>query len=258
MYVSGSVGGLGQVYKIAPGGGSFTTFATGFTIPYGLAFSAAGDLYVADRGSVTIANGRIWKVTPSGTATVFASGLHDPMFIAFDAAGDLFLGEWNGRNLKRISPTGVVSMYAAGLGAVGEEVGGLQIMPSGDIYVGVGPNIKMVGPGGSPVSVVASGLVGIMGLHRNDDGSFFIARGALHDIWSVTSAGAGSKYTGWSISCLDGPIATASFNQPVSVRMRDGIMYIANRGCHRVRTIDLLGSVPVAPSTMGGVKSMFR
>jgi hypothetical protein len=231
MYVSGSVGGVGQVYKIAPGGGSFTTFATGFTIPYGLAFSTAGDLYVADRGSVTIANGRIWKVTPSGTATVFASGLLDPMFIAFDAAG---------------------------LGASGEEVGGLRVMPSGDIYVGVGPNIKMVGPGGSPVSVVASGLVGIMGLHRNDDGSFFIARGALHDIWSVTNAGVGSKYTGCCVSCTDGPIATASFNQPVSLRIRDGVMYIADRGCHRVRTIDLLGSVPVAPSSMGGVKSMFR
>lgn len=258
MYVSGSMGGIGQVYKIAPGGGSFTTFATGFTIPYGLAFSAAGDLYVADRGSVTIANGRIWKVTPSGTATVFASGLLDPMFIAFDAAGDLFVGEWNGRNLKRISPTGVVSMYAPGLGAAGEEVGGLQIMPSGDIYVGVGPNIKKVGAGGSPVTVVASGLVGIMGLHRNGDGSFFIARGALHDVWSVTTAGVGSRYAGVAISCTDGPIATASFNQPVSVRLRGDVLYIADRGCHRVRTIDLAGSVPVAPSTMGGVKSLFR
>lgn len=258
MYVSGSVGGAGQVYRIAPGGSSVTTFATGFTIPYGLAFSATGDLYVADRGSVTIANGRIWKVTPSGTATVFASGLLDPMFIAFDAAGDLFVGEWNGRNLKRISPAGVVSMYAAGLGAVGEEVGGLQIMPSGDIYVGVGPNIKKVGPGGSPVSVVASGLVGIMGLHRNDDGSFFIARGSLHDVWAVTSAGVGSRYAGVAISCTDGPIATASFSQPVSLRLRDGVLYIADRGCHRVRTIDLAGSVPAAPSTMGGVKSLFR
>lgn len=180
------------------------------------------------------------------------------MFIAFDAAGDLFMGKWNGRNLKRISPTGAVSMYVAGLGAVGEEVGGLQIMPSGDIYVGVGPNIKRVGPGGSEVSVVASGLVGIMGLHRNVDGSYFIARGALHDIRAVTNAGAGSKYTGWRISCTDGPIETASFNQPVGLRIRDGVMYIADRGCHRVRTIDLIGSTPVAPSTMGGVKSMFR
>jgi hypothetical protein len=258
MYVSGSVGGVGQVYKIAPGGGSFTTFATGFTIPYGLAFSTSGDLYVADRVGTTTANGRIWKVTPGGVATIFASGLFDPMFLQFDSAGDLYVTEWNGRNLKRVSPAGVVSMVAAGLGAVGEECGGLQVMPSGDVYVGVGPNIKKVGPGGSPITVVASGLAGIMGMHRNDDGSFYIARGSLHDVWSVSTAGAGSRYAGVAIGCVDGPLATASFSQPVGLRMRDGVLYIADRNCHRVRTIDLNGPTPAVNATWGRVKSTYR
>jgi hypothetical protein len=258
MYVSGSAGGVGQVYKIAPGGGSFTTFATGFTIPYGLAFSTAGDLYVADRVGMTAANGRIWKVTPAGVATVFASGLFDPMFLEFDDAGDLYVTEWNGRNLKRVSPTGVVSMVAAGLGAIGEECGGLKIMPSGDIYVGAGPNLKKVGPGGSPITVVSSGLGAIVGMDRNIDGSFFFARGALHDIWNISTAGVGSKYTGWSIGCVDGPVATASFSQPVGLRLHDGVLYIADRNCHRVRTVDLNGPTPAVSATWGRVKSTYR
>ena len=50
----------------------------GFSQPWGLAFDRAGNLYVANQGSNTIA-----KVPPAGgTGTVFASGLSAPYLIA--------------------------------------------------------------------------------------------------------------------------------------------------------------------------------
>ena len=93
-----------------------------------MAFGPNGHVYVAERFS-----GRIYDVASDGSKTIFASGLTDPVFIKFNVAGDLFVGEWAPRNLKRVSPAGVVSMYAANLSPVTQEVGDFWIMPSGEI-----------------------------------------------------------------------------------------------------------------------------
>ena len=53
--------------------GVVSTFATGFNIPVGLAFDAAGNLYVANTGDNTVS-----KVTPAGVVSTFASGFTVP------------------------------------------------------------------------------------------------------------------------------------------------------------------------------------
>lgn len=257
LFVSGQSGGVGLVYRVEPGGSPVSTFATGFTDPWGLAFGASGDLYVADRGVISVANsGRIWKVAPDGSKTVFASGLGDPMFIAFDAAGDLFVGEWGPRNLKRVSPAGVVTMYAAGVTPVGENLGGLVIEPTGEIYLGSETNIRRVGPGGSPVTVFASGLVSTVGLVRSSDGGFYSGQYSHHDVWRVTAGGVASDWAGGGIGCVDGPRLTAELHTPAGVRIRNNTLYIADAGCNRVRTIDDV--VPTVHGTWGSVKSLYR
>lgn len=259
LFVSGQGGGVGSVYKVGPGGAPVTTFATGFTDPWGLAFSSSGDLYVADRGSISVANsGRIWKVAPDGSKTVFASGLGDPLFIDFGPSGDLFVGEWGPRNLKRVSPAGVVTMYAAGVAAVGENVGGIVIAPTGEIHVGTESHIRTVGPGGSPVTVFASGLVSVVGLVRSSDGGFFSGQYSHHDVWQVTSSGVVSDWAGGGIGCVDGPRLTSEFITPAGVRIRAGTLYIADAGCNRVRTIELPGATPTIRGTWGRVKSLYR
>ena len=259
MFVSGQSAGVGLVYRVGPGGSPVTTFATGFTDPWGVAFGASGDLFVADRGLISVANsGRIWRVAPDGSKTVFASGLGDPMFIAFDASGDLFVGEWGPRNLKRVSPAGVVTTYVAGVTPVGENLGGLVIEPTGEIYVGSETYIRVVGPGGSPVTVFASGLVSTVGLVRSSDGGFYSGQYSHHDVYQVTPGGVASDWAGGGIGCVDGPRLTAEFITPAGVRIRNDVLYIADAGCSRVRTIDLPGVVPTARGTWGRVKSLYR
>ena len=229
LFVSGN-GGL--VYKVGPGGSPVTVFASGFNHPFGLEFGASGDLFVSDR------TGIIWKVATNGSKVVFATGLADPTWIHFDDAGNLFVAEWSVRNLKRVSPTGVVTMYAPLLGAVSNEVGDFTILPSGIIEVGVGNDIKRVGIGGSPVTTIAAGLGACYGMRRNGDGSFFVTRGPSRDIWYVSPSGVGSCYVGGS-GCADGPIAIASFFYPDGVRVHDGVLYIADHTCRSVRRFNL-------------------
>jgi sugar lactone lactonase YvrE len=257
LFVSGQSAGVGLIYQVGPGGSPVTTFATGFTDPWGLAFGPSGDLYVADRGVATVANsGRIWKVASDGSKTVWVSGLGDPMFIAFDAAGDLFVGEWGPRNLKRVSPAGVVTLYAAGAVPLGENLGGLVIEPTGEIYIGSETYIRVVGPGGSPVTVFASGLVSTVGLVRSPDGGFFSGQYSHHDVWKVTAGGVASDWAGGDISCVGGPRLSAGFHTPAGVSIHNSTLYIADAGCNAVRTIDEV--VPTVHGTWGRVKSLYR
>lgn len=263
MFVAANdASGNSQIMKIDPTGSTVSVFsAGGFVDVWGLAMSPSGVLYASDRALFGAGAGKIWKVLADGSKTVFASGFTDPIFMDFDATGDLYVSEWSARNLKRVSPTGVVSMYAPALGAVGEECGDLEIMPNGDLYIGVGPNLKLVRAGGGPVSTVVGGLGGIVGLRRNGDNSFFVSRGVAHDLWTISPGPVRTiaKWNGPGIGCIDGPRASANFSQPVGIRVFRDRLYVADRNCGSIRTIDLAGS-PVSGQrhSWGDVKSYYR
>jgi sugar lactone lactonase YvrE len=69
--------GSGHIYEFTPGGVQ-STFASGLSTPFGLAFDSAGNLFEADRGS-----GNIYEFTPGGVRSTFASGLSGPDYLAF-------------------------------------------------------------------------------------------------------------------------------------------------------------------------------
>ncbi len=80
-----------------------TTFAS-MTLdgPQGLAFDAAGNLYVANG-----ANNTISKVTPAGAISTFvSSGLSDPEGLAFDAAGNLYAANDYAFSVSKVTPRG--------------------------------------------------------------------------------------------------------------------------------------------------------
>lgn len=260
LYVS-SGANTPYVFKIGPGGSPVTQFASGLGDARGLAFDSSDNLYVADYGNAGVANsGRIWKITPAGVKTQFGPGITTPMFIGFDANGDLLVGQWGARRMSRITPAGALSLFGpASLGSPGEEVGGFVIdPPTGNLYVAVGPNILILGPTGSLLGTFASGLTTGMGLARAATGEFYLGRYSAHDVWKVTAGGAGSKFSGASIACVDGPVATASFMLPAGARVRGGTLYIGDNGCHKVRTIDLPGATPAVHSSWGRLKLLYR
>ena len=138
----------GNIYEFTPGGAR-STFASGLSEPYGLAFNSAGDLFVATWG------GTIYEFTPGGAQSTFASGLNGPIGLAFNGAGDLFVANYDGKSITEITPGGVESTFASGLSGPC----GLAFNSAGDLFEAdeISGNIYEFTPGGAQ-STFASGL----------------------------------------------------------------------------------------------------
>ena len=84
---------------MTPGGTVSTFVSSGLSEPFGLAFDASGNLYVANYGNSTIS-----KVTPGGTVSTFvSSGLSGPIGLAFDASGNLYVTNWNSGTISKVA-----------------------------------------------------------------------------------------------------------------------------------------------------------
>ncbi len=107
LYVANINGGT--IVKITPTDVE-STFASGLSTPNGLAFNAAGDLFVSsgDGGST------ITEITPGGSESLFASGLNNPGTLAFDKTGDLFVAEESGGDILEFAANGKESVFASG------------------------------------------------------------------------------------------------------------------------------------------------
>ncbi len=89
--------------------GNISTFAAGWHTPFGMAFDAAGNLYVADYGNHRIrmidTAGNISTIAGTGTSAFSGDGgaatsawLNHPRDVALDAAGNLYIADtWNHR-----------------------------------------------------------------------------------------------------------------------------------------------------------------
>lgn len=78
-----------------------------------------------------IITGEIRRVTPTGTVTLFHSGLADYRGIVFDAFGDLLLSDRTDDKVHRISPQGTATVFADVL----DPYGGGAIAPDGDVWI---------------------------------------------------------------------------------------------------------------------------
>jgi RHS repeat-associated protein len=97
--------------------------AAEFNYPTGVAFDAAGNLYVADcfnnkikkidrNGNVTLVAGAGASSPGYGDGTGSGATFNHPFAIAVDAAGDLFVTDRGNNTIRKITPSGVVSTFA--------------------------------------------------------------------------------------------------------------------------------------------------
>ena len=247
----------GAVHRIPAGGGPATVVATGFFNPRGVALSATGDLYVADVPvNQNAPEGRVWRVLPSGARSVVVGGLLQPTFLAFDAAGNLLVGERSGRRLRKITPSGTVSEFGPLLGGVSEFVGQFVIEPSGDILVAVTGSIKRLSADGTSLTTFCSGLDDVYGLARTPDGELLASRYANSDILRISPAGVATPYAGSTIGCVDGFLQEARFDAPLGLAMDGTRLFIADRDCGAIRTIEQ--PTPVERQSWGRLKVAYR
>jgi YVTN family beta-propeller protein len=169
-----------------------STFVAGtLDYPGGMAFDAAGNLYVANYFRNTIS-----KVTPAGAVSTFvSSGLDAPDGMAFDAAGNLYVANCFNNTISKVTPRGNVSTFVSGLS------GTLAFDAAGNLYVANGNStISKVTPAGTVSTFVGSGLDNPDALAFDAAGSLYVANndpgwnGQYYSISKVTPAGAVSTF----------------------------------------------------------------
>jgi streptogramin lyase len=135
---------LGQrIGRITPSG-TVTEFSAGLTTPADLSSIVAGP-----DGNLWFTEGqsnRIGRITPTGVITEFSSGITngvnqftglpnfpEPDGIAAGPNGNLWFTEFGADRVGRITPSGVVTEFGAGIGAAAQSIG-ITAGPDGNLW----------------------------------------------------------------------------------------------------------------------------
>jgi sugar lactone lactonase YvrE len=175
----------GVVSTFAGSGNAGYTDGTGtaatFNTPSGVAFDAAGNLYVADYG-----NNLIRKITSDGIVTTvagsravgyangqgIAANFNKPSSIALDAAGNIYVTEPYNNAIRKISPDYMVTTFAGGPAAatlVGSPIA-ISIDATGNMFIAdFSGRILKISAG--KILTVLAGKSGTTGSTDGDGGS---------------------------------------------------------------------------------------
>jgi sugar lactone lactonase YvrE len=272
-----------------PGGSDGAGTGASFRFPIGIAVAASGDIYVTDGGNSTIR-----RIAPNGLASVFAgtpgiSGSTDgavstarfgsPVGLAFDSGGSLYVVEQGNHTIRKITPAGVVSLFAGAVGQVGSANGtgvaarfnspvSIVIDRSDVLFVADAGNqtirrittnavvSTLAGSPGQSGSANGTGTAarfnGPYGMAIATDGALLIADVNNNCIRRSTTNGVVTTFAGslGQGGAVDGPISSARFLFPFAVAADSaGNIFVADSGNNMMRSITPGGVV----TTIGGI-----
>ncbi|HEY9720978.1 MAG TPA: hypothetical protein V6D47_03140 [Oscillatoriaceae cyanobacterium] len=260
------------------GTGSATT-PPRFEKPRGIAFDKAGNLYVADTGA-----NRIRKVDRSGNVTtlagsstggdVDASGtaaeFDFPRDVAVDANGNVFVADTGNRAIRKITPEGVVSTYARGVGIT--DPSGLAFDAHGNLFLADGGSNQVLEftTSNTPVTIAGSGGIGdsnatgldatfnaLLGMAIDASGTLFVTEAAGNRVREISRSRVVSTLAGSGITGeIDATGTAAAFDLPAAldVDSHDDV-FVADTANNLIREISPKGRVT---TIAGGPKSPFH
>jgi len=222
LYLTASAPTSGAIFRFTPGG-TKSTFATTPNSNFGIAVDGGGNVYQADLVSINkysssgvptlfsyatgeelafdangnlfvadFAGSAIYKITPAGVVSVFASGLNKPVGLEFDSSGNLFSSDYGSGNLYKFTPSGVRSTFATGL----FQPACLTVDATDNLFVAefkAGGSIYEYTPAGVQ-STFASGLNRPWGLAFDEAGNLFETDFGSGKILKFTPGGAQSTF----------------------------------------------------------------
>jgi len=233
-----------KIYKLKPTDSDPTIFAgsgtygsadgTGteasFYYPWAIEIDSNDNLFVSDH-----ANHLIRKITPGGVVTTFAgsgsagsadgtgtaASFNTPTGLSFDSSGNLFVADWLGHNIRKITPSGVVTTFA-GSGSMGPADG----------------------------TGTAASFYRPLGIAIDNGNNLYIGDSYNNKIRKITSAGVVTTLAGsGTAGSADGTGTEASFKTPYGIEMgeNNSTIYVADFGNHSIRKI-VFNATPVIAS----------
>ena len=226
---------------------------------HGLAFDAAGNLYIADG-----ANGRVRKVANGTITTVAGIGivapvpgggdggpatsapLNFPRGVAVDSAGNLYIAEWEqGGGLRKVLPDGTITTIGKNDIGFPYGVGGVAVDSARNIFL-TEPEydrVRKISPGGLITSVAIDASYP-QGLAVDSAGNLYVADHDNNRIakvapnGAVTTVAGSGQFFGTGYSGDGGPATSAMLAFPYGVAADSaGNLYIADSGNKRVRKV---------------------
>lgn len=257
-----------------------------FSLPTDLIFSTDGSAYVADNG-----NHQIRKISTTGNVTTFAGSLdygnvdgtggaakfNQPYSAVFDKNGNLFVTDEFNHQIRKITPQGVVTVFA-GNGEAGFADGtgtaarfnmpmGIVIDAQDNLYVADYSNnsIRKVTPQGVVTTVAGTGEKGFAngnaataqfdrprGLALDASGNIYVADYFNYRVRKISVDGIVSTFAGnGSSGYADGLSGKSSFRSVCDVAFGpDGALYASDDLDNRIRKI-----APVSFKAFSSVQS---
>ena len=276
-----------RIRKITPAG-VVTTFAGSsagyldgngttarFNRPKGLAIDNSGNIFVVDQS-----NHKIRKITPTGDVTTFAGSVQGfvngngttarfnfPEGIVIDSIGNLFLVDASNYAIRKITPSGDVTVFAGagtsgfndgtGAGAKFNVIKGIAINTStNDLYVTDGHRIRKITSAavvtsfaGATTSGFTNGTLAAArfnwpeGIAVDAYGVVYVVDTINCVLRKITTAGVVSTFVGNTsgiAGSANGTGTAASFYGPTGICFdATGNIYISDSTNHRIRKIDM-------------------
>ncbi len=203
----------------------------------GVALDNAGNLYIADfdnhrirrvdaRGMITTAAGTGVDGFSGDNGPAVSARLHGPSGVALDNAGNLYFADSYNHRIRRVDTSGTITTVA------GTGVGGF----SGDN-----------GP------AVSARLHGPSGVALDNAGNLYFADSYNHRIRRVGTSGTITTVIGTGVrgfSGDNGPAVQAQLNFPDGMVLDGaGNLYIADSDNHRIRRVDVSGTITTVVGT---------
>lgn len=218
---------------------------------------------------------------PGGAGNVDGTGsaakFNSPKGLAKDAAGNVYVADYLNHVIRKITPAGVVSVFAGKAGTSGSSDGaasvarfstpyGLAMAANGQLYVTEEQNhrIRKVTPAGV-VTTVAGSFAGSIdgtgtaarfrsphGIVVDPSGNLFVADYGNDTIRKVTPAGVVTTVAGSpdELGSTDGQGSQARFKYPNELALdTDGNLYVTDSGNYTIRKVSADGLV----TTLAGV-----
>ena len=287
--------GNNRIRKVTPGG-TITTYAgtgtsgstgdggpaTGATLngPISVAVDYAGNLYIGD------ASYQVRRVSPGGTITHvagigFPGDLGDngpassaqlgyPSGLATDAAGNIYVSDQYALRVRKISPGGIITLYAGGgsnnpgdngpaTSAQLNYPGGLTVDYNGNLYIADQNRVRKVGSNGQITTAAGTGgnpfggdgaaaalaqFSTAWGIARDHSGNFYVADAYNCRVRKIATSGVLSTFAGTGTCGYTGDTgqATAAEVNPfVLATDPTGNVYLDGNAV--VRKIDTTGNI---------------